>query len=269
MSVREVNPVDMAQRPSHAGRRVLVTGAGRGIGRTIALGFAARSAIVGVADVTQEGVDGVAAEIKATGRGDALPLVLDVSDYAAVEAALAKAAEKMGGPFDTVINNAGISPKHNGVAHKVWEMSPVEWQQVVAVNLNGPFNTIRALTPSMREAKRGWIVNMSSVAGKTYSPIVACHYSATKSALIGFTKHLAAELGPYGVRVNALAPGRIETPMVRGVAGSVNEEQVKLTPMARLGAPEEVADVAVYLTSPESSFVTGQTIDVAGGLYMT
>src|ERR1700754_1856578 len=95
MSVREVNPADMAQRPSHTGRRVLVTGAGRGIGRTIALGFAARGATVGVVDVTQESVDGVVAEIKAMGCGSALPLVLDVSDYAAVEAGLAKAAETM------------------------------------------------------------------------------------------------------------------------------------------------------------------------------
>ena len=175
----------------------------------------------------------------------------------------------MGGSFDTVVNNAGISPKHDGVAHKVWEMDPEEWRRVVDVNLNGSFNTIRALTPAMREAGRGWIVNMSSVAGKTYSPVVACHYAATKSAIIGFTKHLAAELGPHGIRVNALAPGRIATPMVAGVAPEVNAEQVRMTPLARLGEPDEVADVALYLTSPEASFVTGQTIDVAGGLYMT
>jgi 3-oxoacyl-[acyl-carrier protein] reductase len=121
----------------------------------------------------------------------------------------------------------------------------------------------------MIAAGRGWVVNLSSVAGKTYSPIVACHYAATKSALIGFTKHLAAELGPHGVRVNALAPGRIATPMVRGVAPEVNAEQVAMTPLGRLGEPEEVADAALWLTSPEASFVTGQTVDVAGGLYMT
>ena len=105
---------------------------------------------------------------------------------------------------------------------------------------------------------------MSSVAGKTHSPIVACHYAASKAGLIGLTKHLAAELGPFGIRVNAIAPGRIETPMVRAVGRTVNDEQVRLTPMGRLGAPEEVADLALYLTSAEASFVTGQTVDVAG-----
>lgn len=257
-----------AGRPSHAGRRVLVTGGGRGIGEAIALAFGARGATVGVADMDGDAAQATARAIRDAG-GSAIAQPLDVADWEAVQGALAAAAEEIGGPFDTVINNAGISPKHQGVAHKVWEMDPAEWNRVVGVNLTGAFNTIRALAPSMREARRGWIVNMSSVAGKTYSPIVACHYAATKSALIGFTKHLAAELGPYNIRVNALAPGRIATPMVQGVAAEVNAEQVRMTPLGRLGEPIEVADAAVWLTDAESSFVTGQTIDVAGGLYMT
>ena len=268
MAERERHDEALARRPSHAGRRVLVTGAGNGIGKAIARAFAARGAAVGVADLRADDVDATVREIDAAG-GVAQPLAVDVADYSALAAAIRDTEAALGGAFDTAVNNAGISPKHDGRAHAVWEMDPAEWQRVVAVNLTGPFNVIRLLSPAMREARCGWIVNMSSVAGKTYSPIVGCHYAATKSALIGFTKHLAAELGPSGIRVNALAPGRIETPMVRAVGEAVNAEQVRLTPLGRLGAPEEVADAALWLTSAESSFVTGQTVDVAGGLYMT
>lgn len=256
-------------RPSHAGRHILVTGGGAGIGRAIAMAFASRGARVSVMDWSATGAQEVCDAIREAGRGDAYPLSVDVSDYAAVERGVREAEAHFGAPVDGLVNNAGISPKHDGLPASVCEMAPEEWNQVVGVNLTGAFNTIRAVGDGMRRARRGHIVNMSSVAGKTHSPVVACHYAATKSAIIGFTKHLAAELGPYDIRVNAIAPGRIETPMVLAVDKAINDEQVRLTPLGRLGKPEEVADLALYLTSDESSFVTGQTVDVAGGLYMT
>lgn len=265
MTVKESVPEEMRLRPSHEGRRVLVTGGARGIGLAIVRAFAERGATVGVCDLDRGAVEAACEEVRVAGRGGVVAIACDVADYDG----LSRALKSAGGDFDTVINNAGISPKHDGQAHKVFEMDPAEWRRVLDVNMTGSFNTVRALSPAMIAAQRGWIVNMSSVAGKVWFPIVACHYAATKAAMIGFTRHLAGELGSHGIRVNALAPGRIETPMVLGVAPELNAEQVRQTPLGRLGHPFEVADAALWLTSAESSFITGQTIDVAGGLCMS
>ena len=265
MPKQEENAAEFACRPSHAGRRVLVTGAGRGIGRAIALGFAARGATVGVADMNADDIAGTVALIATAGHGKGVPLMLDVADYSSVEKALVEAAILMGGAFDTVVNNAGISPKHDGVAHKVWEMDPAEWGRVVAVNLTGAFNTIRALTPSMREAGRGWIVNLSSVAGKTYSPVVACNYAATKSALIGFTKGLARDLGPRGITVNIVHPGSTDTDMNPAGGPGADAQRARMA-IPRYGQPEDIAGLVAYLASEEARFITGAGFAIDGGV---
>ncbi|MCG7360405.1 3-oxoacyl-ACP reductase FabG [Roseomonas sp. ACRSG] len=259
---------DLATRPSHANCCVLVTGAGQGIGAAIAMAFGRRGAAVGVLDASFDRAKDVSRAIQGNG-GRACAATADVADYAALSAAVDALQAELGVPFDTLVNNAGISPKHDGRAHEAWEMAPDEWNRVVAVNLSGCFNAIRLLTPAMRAAGHGSIVNMSSIAGRTYSMVVGAHYAATKAALIGLTKHLAGELGPYGIRVNAIAPGRIDTPLIRTVPDEVNQRQVAATPLRRLGKPEEVADLALYLASGEASFVTGQVVDVAGGMMMT
>lgn len=181
----------------------------------------------------------------------------DVGDFAASEAAC-RAIERALGPIDTLINNAGISPKHAGKARRIWQMASNEWRRVMDVNVNSVFNFCRILAPGMVERRFGRIVSLSSVAGKAYLDIVATHYSTTKAALIGMTRHLAGELGPHGITVNAIAPGRIDTPLVRGVAREANEKIARETPLRRLGAPDEVASTCLFLTSDEAAFVTGQ-----------
>ena len=241
---------------THAGRVAIVTGAGRGIGAAIAAELAARGARVAALEA-----DPVLAQ-------EAGAILCDVADRTAVDAACARVEAEFG-PVDILVNNAGISPKHDGRAAPVQEMEPAEWDRVLAVNLTGAWNLIRRLTPGMVARRRGWIVNQSSIAGKAYTSIVACHYAATKAALIGLTRHLAGELGPHGITVNAIAPGRIATPMVAVAGGATNAAVVAETPLRRLGTPEEVARAVCFLTGPDAEFVTGQTLDVAGGWMMT
>ncbi|WP_081850995.1 SDR family oxidoreductase [Caballeronia grimmiae] len=246
---------------------VLVTGGSGGIGEALVERYARDGAAVGIVDVNEEA--GVALARRLADAGLRVHFArADVGDFTECEAAC-RSIEAALGPIDTLVNNAGISPKHAGKPMPVWQMAPDEWRRVMDVNVNSVFNFCRILAPGMVERRFGRIVSMSSVAGKAYLDIVAAHYSTTKAALIGMTRHLAGELGPHGITVNAIAPGRIDTPLVRGVAREANEKVARATPLRRLGAPDEVASTCLFLTSDDAAFVTGQVIDVAGGWLMT
>jgi len=249
---------------THRGRTALVTGAARGIGRAIAEGLARRGARVAVMDVGLAAAEATAAAI---GQG-AIAVSGDVADWESFRAAHAAAAARLG-PFDILVNNAGISPKRDGARVPAAEMDPAEWRRVVDVNLTGCFHGVRLVAPGMIAGGGGAVVSVSSVAGKHYSSIVGVHYAATKAAIIGLTRHLAGELGPHGIRVNAIAPGRIESPMIHTVGAAVNAAALAATPLGRLGTAADCADAVAYLTSDAASFVTGVTLDVAGGLSMT
>lgn len=254
---------------SHQGRVVVVTGGGRGIGRAIADAHAAAGAAVAYLDHDASLADSAAADARMRGI-KAIGVAADVANFKEIDTAMKRVAEALG-PIDVLVNNAGISPKSgtDGKRALAWEMDPDEWRRVLDVNLTGAFNCTRSVLPGMKELGRGRIVSTSSVAGKTFCDIVGIHYAATKAALIGFTKHLAGEVGPFGITVNAVAPGRIDTPLMRGTANAANDAVKAITPMRRFGSPEEVADTVLFLTSDAARFVTGQTIDVAGGWLMT
>lgn len=254
---------------THQGEVVLVTGAGRGIGQAIADAHAAAGAAVLYLDF-DPALAKAAAEAATSKGWKAKALSANVGDPVAVAVAVAEGIAAFGA-ITALVNNAGISPKSGSKGGKapIWEMGAQEWGQVLDVNLSGAFHCIKAVIPGMMEAKRGSIVSISSVAGKTYCDIVGVHYAATKAAIIGLTKHLAGELGPHGITVNAIAPGRIDTPLMRGTVSAANDAVKAITPLQRFGTPEEVADTALFLTSNASRFVTAQVIDVAGGWLMT
>jgi len=252
----------------HHNRVVLVTGAGSGIGAAIAMQYASEGATLALVDIDDAALLTQAQALRDKGARVVIG-VGDVADFNECQRLHEDMVAELGAPIDTLINNAGISPKTQGKPAVFWDMAPEEWQRVVGVNLNGAFNWARLLSSSMVQTNFGRIVNMSSVAGKFFVSFTAAHYGTTKAALIGLTRDLAGELGPHGITVNAIAPGRIDTPLMRTSSASTNEGIIAQTPLRRLGMPHEVAEVACFLTAPESSFVTGQVIDVAGGWLMT
>ncbi|MDB5373767.1 MAG: 3-oxoacyl-[acyl-carrier protein] reductase [Belnapia sp.] len=251
---------------SNLDRVALVTGAARGIGAAIAGKLAALGHPVVLADAIGE-VEATAAALRAAGH-QARAIILDVADDAAVAAlpvALGDWWERLG----VLVNNAGISPKGpDGRRRPIAELPAEEWRRVLAVNLTGAFLVSQACIPPLRARRWGRIIMLTSQAARAKSLIAGAHYAASKTGLMGFARSLAAELGPDGITVNSIAPGRIDTPMARGAAAGVNESFAANIPLGRVGTPEEVAEVAGFLASDAAGYLTGATLDVGGGSFM-
>jgi 3-oxoacyl-[acyl-carrier protein] reductase len=242
-------------------RIAIVTGAGQGIGRAIALGFSREGARVVIADVNEESASTVKNEIEA-GGGRALVIRTDVSNEISVQAMAKKSLEEFG-RLDILVNNAGIFPTSS-----VEEMREEDWDRVIGTNLVGAFLCSRAVVPKFLEQGTGRIISLTS--GRAFQGAKnGAHYAASKAGIVGFSKSLALELAPHGVTVNVICPGITDTAQPRG---HQTEEQMyaqaKRIPLGRIGQPEDLVGPAVFLASDAAAFVTGQTMLVNGGSIM-
>lgn len=243
------------------GKVALVTGAARGIGKSIALRYASEGADIAFTDlIIDENGRATEEEIRALG--------VRVKGYASNAASFDEAHKtveevvKDFGGIDILVNNAGITK--DGL---MLRMSEAQWDAVIAVNLKSAFNFVHACVPVMMRRRSGSIINMASVVG-VHGNAGQANYAASKAGMIALAKSVAQEMGPKGIRANAIAPGFIETAMTAALPDSVREEWVKKIPLRRGGTPDDVADVAVFLASNLSSYVSGQVIQVDGGMNM-
>ena len=239
----------------------LVTGGSRGIGRAIALKLAEQGANVAVLYAgNAEAAEATVRDIEALGR-KALAVQCDVADFDQVTAAVSQVKEALGG-VDVLVNNAGVTKDKLAL-----RMSPEEFDRVLSVNLNGTFHMIRALYADFMRRRSGRIINIASIAGVMGNAGQA-NYAASKAGVIGLTKTIARELAPRGVTCNAIAPGFIETDMTANMNQAAFEAMTKTIPLARVGKPEDVANLAAFLAGDGAAYITGAVIHVDGGLYM-
>ena len=242
------------------GKVALVTGGAQGIGKAVALMLARHGADVVVADVNLEKAAETAKEVEATGRG-AMAVNVDVTRLSDVENMVESAIGRFG-RIDILINNAGIARDK-----LILRMTEEDWDAVLDVNLKGTFNCTKAVIKHMSKQRSGKIVNIASVVGEMGNAGQA-NYSASKAGVIGLTKTIAREFAQRGINVNAIAPGYIQTPMTDVLPDKAKEELKRMIPMERLGQPEDVAYAVLFLVSEGSSYVTGQVLNVNGGIYM-
>jgi 3-oxoacyl-[acyl-carrier protein] reductase len=232
----------------------IITGSAKGIGFSTAQRFAGEGAIVILADMNLESVKGAAAQIPS-----AQAYAMNVTDRASIQAVVDQVMQKHG-RIDILINNAGITQDARLV-----KMTEAQFDAVIDVNLKGVFNCTQLIVPHMLEAKSGAIINASSVVG-IYGNFGQTNYSATKFGVIGFTKTWARELGPKGIRVNAICPGFIATEMIKAMPENILQDIERRSWLGRLGTPEEIANVYLFLASNEASFINGVALEVSGGI---
>jgi 3-oxoacyl-[acyl-carrier protein] reductase len=242
------------------GKKAIVTGAGQGIGRSIALKMAQEGADVVIAEMNPNTGTQTAKEIETLGR-KALSISVDVANQKQVQVMVDQVLS-VWKKIDILINNAGFDRPAN-----LLKMKEEDWEAVLGVHLKGTLNCIQAVAPHMIENGYGKIVNMSSVWGKS-GAVSEVSYSTAKAGIIGLTKSVARELGRHQINVNAILPGLILTPTIAQMAEKYQNMIIENTPLKRIGQPEEVANVVVFLVSDEASFVTGAMVEVSGGWNM-